>query len=142
GDAIVWWRVWAVWQGHRMVSSVGVALLLATLGVDQYGELRQFMRGFFGGFVALFFGDAYGVAASALTLLTNITATSLIGYQAWVNRRSIRDHLGLHSLSSQLERVLSLLVESGVVYCVIWVREIVCHKKHGRHRLITIVQSC
>ncbi len=31
----------------------------------------------------LFVGDAYGTAASVLTLAANVAAASLAGYQAW-----------------------------------------------------------
>lgn len=40
--------------------------------------------------------------------------------------RLIVKHLRLRSGRSQVERVLALIVESGVVYCVIWVRPHIC----------------
>lgn len=73
-----------------------------------------------------------------LSALTNISATSLIGYRAWYagscairgsiltmyttyfrrHRISVRGISGRHNTSTKAGRVLTILVESGFLYCV------------------------
>ncbi|KAI0744358.1 hypothetical protein C8Q80DRAFT_1186463 [Daedaleopsis nitida] len=62
-----------------------------------------------------------GVATSVLSLVTNITATGLIAYKAWHHRRMVKQHLSTGSARTRAERTLTLLVESGIVYCILWV---------------------
>ncbi|KAI0808398.1 hypothetical protein C8Q74DRAFT_1214031 [Fomes fomentarius] len=144
GDAIVWWRAWAVWRGSRAVSLVGLLFILLTIGESLPVPHPAFMsalnatnactldfragEGVDSRSAGLFFGDAYGTAASVLTLAANVAATALIGYQAWVNRRFIwKGDTVDGSSSSQIEKVFSLLLESGVVYCLIWTVVVVGH---------------
>lgn len=78
-----------------------------------------------------------------LTLATNMWATSLVAYKAWCaqtsdtvivslieptrhdlfrrHRRSVRAFLGTGNRKTQAERLMALLVESGALYCFIWV---------------------
>ncbi|EIM89320.1 uncharacterized protein STEHIDRAFT_109537 [Stereum hirsutum FP-91666 SS1] len=53
----------------------------------------------------------------AFSFITNVTATFMIGMWAWQYRRSIRANMQ-SSRSTQVERILVLLAESGLVYCV------------------------
>ncbi|KAL5526600.1 hypothetical protein ACEPAF_8324 [Sanghuangporus sanghuang] len=54
-----------------------------------------------------------------LSLLTNIFATSIIAYRAWQHRQSIRETLSSErDTSTKVEKILTLLVESGLIYCV------------------------
>lgn len=55
-----------------------------------------------------------------LTLATNISATALIAYKAWRHRCSIKEHLCDGNARTRVEKVLSLLVESGAIYCGFW----------------------
>src|SRR6266404_923505 len=70
---------------------------------------------------------------------TNILSTSLIAWKAWCvgssclfpsaflttfpreYRRTVSAHLSKGSPSVRAEKVLALLIESGLVYCVLWV---------------------
>ena len=90
-------------------------------------------------------GDPWGLAAVAFSLATNTFSTSLIGYKAWYvalprvlppnphliggpfghcreHRSFLRAHLGTRRSTTTVVRMLALLVESGVAYCLIWVR--------------------
>ncbi|KAH9920556.1 uncharacterized protein BXZ73DRAFT_80128 [Epithele typhae] len=104
GDAIVWWRACAVWSGHRPVYIMGAVFITAI------ASLLVSATAFTG----------LTLAAYSLSLLTNLVATALIGFRAWQHRRFLREYLGDKHGSRSLA-VLSLLVESGVGYCVIWV---------------------
>ncbi|KAI0254124.1 hypothetical protein BJV78DRAFT_1280511 [Lactifluus subvellereus] len=58
-----------------------------------------------------------------LSLLTNVLATSIIAFKAWKHRKSLSEVFG-HK-TSQASRILSLLVESGMLYIVIGVFSLV-----------------
>ncbi|TBU31093.1 hypothetical protein BD309DRAFT_866060, partial [Dichomitus squalens] len=105
-DAIVWWRVYAVWGGNRFITALGLTVLLPSI------EL---------GTGSLFIGSMWGLMGDIFSVLVNLLATALITYKAWHHRRFVRDYLRAASSRSQAERVLFLLIESGVAYCLIWV---------------------
>ncbi|PIL24589.1 hypothetical protein GSI_12473 [Ganoderma sinense ZZ0214-1] len=72
-----------------------------------------------GGF---FVGNFFGFVSSMVTLLTNVAATTIIGYQAWVHSRLAREfRLNLLPSRVGVHALLALLVESGILYCVLWV---------------------
>ncbi|KAI9450473.1 hypothetical protein BJY52DRAFT_176850 [Lactarius psammicola] len=55
------------------------------------------------------------------TLATNLLSTGLIAWKAWQHRISIRKHLGEAGGSVRVERVFALLIESGFIYCCLWI---------------------
>ncbi|KAF9469479.1 hypothetical protein BDZ94DRAFT_1303192 [Collybia nuda] len=61
-------------------------------------------------------GSIFG-AGLGLSLATNVIATALIGHRYWVHRKMVAELR--NNRQTQSERVLVLLVESGVVYCVL-----------------------
>ena len=89
----------------------------------------------------LYQGIASGVAASVLSLSTNLWATLLVGYKAWYvvglrnflrsvtrsltvmlsGRKSRRRLKGYLVAGSPTEKLFALLIESGAVYCTLWV---------------------
>jgi hypothetical protein len=90
-------------------------------------------------------GDARAAIMIGSTLATNLLSTVLIGIQAWwvidfrheshlffffffsmrVHRRKrglLLNYLSSSSAAIRFEKVVAMLVESGFVYCCIWVR--------------------
>ncbi|PIL28066.1 hypothetical protein GSI_09819 [Ganoderma sinense ZZ0214-1] len=67
----------------------------------------------------VFEGVAIGLAACVLSLSTNALATLLVACKAWQLRRRLRRYLGMGSRISQVQKLLSLLIESGAVYCAL-----------------------
>ncbi|KAI1791883.1 hypothetical protein LXA43DRAFT_1094223 [Ganoderma leucocontextum] len=67
------------------------------------------------------YGDVYGGMSGLLSLLTNVTATSLIGRKAWEHRQVLRLSPGASKgrWNTPAMKVLILLVESGTFYCII-----------------------
>ena len=85
--------------------------------------------------------DPVGIACAAVTLFTNAVATALIGYKVWcaflfmwcsndaimmrvrIHRRAMRSHRarGKATQSRALD-TLMFVVESGIGYCLLWVR--------------------
>ncbi|KAI1782903.1 hypothetical protein LXA43DRAFT_386233 [Ganoderma leucocontextum] len=125
GNAILCWRACVVWPRRRMVPIVLGSLILATCadtsaachGAEQEDPLRLD-----GPSVGTFFvGKSFGLAASSLSFVTVLAASSLICYKAWQRRADIRSRLREPgSTRSRMGRILALTIELGIVYCVIW----------------------
>ncbi|KAI0738052.1 hypothetical protein C8Q80DRAFT_293539 [Daedaleopsis nitida] len=142
GDAIVWWRAWVLWSNSRSVRLLCVVLLLGTTStavvVTTHGCSPPDLNGADSVILGenpnvssgadvkltmgtLFTGDKWGLPPTILSLVTNVTATGLIAYKAWMHRKLVGSHLRTGSTRTRVESVLALLVESGIVYCVLWV---------------------
>ncbi|KAJ7642128.1 hypothetical protein FB45DRAFT_1054445 [Roridomyces roridus] len=52
------------------------------------------------------------------SLLSNISATGLIGATAWRHRRALRANVQSHLKRSRVNQAMILLIESGVLYCL------------------------
>ncbi|KAM5537028.1 hypothetical protein V8D89_009357 [Ganoderma adspersum] len=107
-DLVVWWRVWVLWHDsralYRRLAYIFGGVLLATT---------------FGGIHVR--GLPVGTVASMFSLATNLAATVLTAYKAWVHRRCVRSHAGSGPRSTQVESIFALLVESGALYCTLWI---------------------
>ncbi|TBU27650.1 hypothetical protein BD311DRAFT_760143 [Dichomitus squalens] len=130
GDAIVWWRARVLYPGNRKVRHVCCALLSSTfvLGIvsTRRSVLVQSSRP--GSIPIVYNGDVFGTAAIALSLATNVFSTTLIGYKAWKHRQFMREHLGAAGSSTLVTlKITALLVESGTIYCLVWVEFLVYH---------------
>ncbi|KAJ8495513.1 hypothetical protein ONZ51_g1631 [Trametes cubensis] len=123
-DGVVWWRAWVLSGRKRSVLLFAGILLLATFvmsvlstrnscSLTHARELSYIT-------VDLFSNDAFGVAATALSLFTNASATAAIGVQAWRFRKLLGSHLNTLSGRVRAEEILHLLIESSLVYCVLW----------------------
>ncbi|KAI0702535.1 hypothetical protein C8Q76DRAFT_754673 [Earliella scabrosa] len=128
GDAIVWWRALILWKGNRLIYAICALLLTATTVtgglVTQTACQKYYLSGLYNATShpgAFYVGDSPGLAASVLSLMSNVVATSLVGYKAWCHRRLIRAGFTGSSTRTRVERVLALLVESGTVYCILWI---------------------
>ncbi|EJD37081.1 hypothetical protein AURDEDRAFT_188167 [Auricularia subglabra TFB-10046 SS5] len=63
--------------------------------------------------------DVCQVASISLTLLNNLTATGLIGYQAWKYRREVQGYISAAADNGRgTASVLALMIESGLLYCL------------------------
>ncbi|KAL1759421.1 hypothetical protein FB107DRAFT_205023 [Schizophyllum commune] len=115
-DAIVAWRAWVLWPDNRCIKSVLILCVLGSLaGVtvqcvwtaqDVMGEHTVQLR---------------ALMVTMPLLLTNVVATVLVGGKVWYYRREIKSALGSWRKTSRVEKVLVLLLESGCIYCLIWV---------------------
>lgn len=86
-----------------------------------------------------FVDDVFGFAALLFSWITNLWATGLIAYKAWCvfytcgehagyktvdhrqHRHLVRRNLNGKSIGSQTNIYLMLFVDSGAIYCVLWV---------------------
>ncbi|KAI0321208.1 hypothetical protein OF83DRAFT_371039 [Amylostereum chailletii] len=121
-DAIIIWRTWLIWERRSFVLIIAAPLLLAT-AVTSIANVVLLPNDAFllPTIIQSFAGSWTGFAALALTLVTNLWTTMLVAYRAWQHRRDVRDVLRQSGRRSAVEKVLALLVESGCIYCAVWI---------------------
>ncbi|KAI0313365.1 hypothetical protein OF83DRAFT_1175737 [Amylostereum chailletii] len=112
-DSIVLWRAWVLWNRNRVFLAISLALLLGSIAMSSVAlfdacDTFHSKPGSEGD--PLFEADVYGLAAFILSLVTNLQ-----------HRRLIKRHLRQGSARTRAEKVMALFIESGVVYCLIWI---------------------
>ncbi|KAL1662842.1 hypothetical protein GGF50DRAFT_103686 [Schizophyllum commune] len=110
-DAIVIWRAWVLWPDNLLVKII----------------LLSGMCGSIAGIVLEYIWSLHTVESTikslALTIpevYINLSATILVGIQAWSYQRNIKPSFSPWTRMTQVQKVLLLLVESGFLYVLIW----------------------
>ncbi|KAF8066475.1 hypothetical protein FPV67DRAFT_1188955 [Lyophyllum atratum] len=117
-DSVVVWRAWALFQDNIWVQ-MGLSLLLLGASGANFA------------FIALISTDIWVLIVSsiykaspvtlvfnsfmALSFATNAIATMLIVYKLWAHQKS-RNILELHNTQSSVQKILIIIVESGLVF--------------------------
>ncbi|KAJ6537712.1 hypothetical protein B0H19DRAFT_1316442 [Mycena capillaripes] len=142
GDSVVVWRAWVIHQRMRWVVLIPCTMLLlslifciidliclTTVGWNTQPSLAK------GGVVC-----AHAELMSwAFSLATNATCTILIGYQAWQYRRSMRLLNIVENRRMSAAKLLLILVESGFVYCLFWLTQLITLINIGTDRRKPII---
>ncbi|THU99986.1 hypothetical protein K435DRAFT_935939 [Dendrothele bispora CBS 962.96] len=117
-DIIVVWRAWVLFPRYTIVKVVlSVCLVGSFAGAFLDGGIAA--RGFLNNID--YQGNNTDIIILTVPLLfTNLVATVLIGYKTWCHRRDIQNNLGNAGSSSRVQKILLLLMESGVLYLTIW----------------------
>ncbi|KAF8916124.1 hypothetical protein CPB85DRAFT_1216948 [Mucidula mucida] len=130
GDAVVIWRAWVLWKDSHLRKLVFIPMVmlltsfifsiiaLTCLGTQSFGSKSTIP----GGSMTCQWGEPI---AWAISLLTNITSTTLIAVKAWCHRQFLKSGLGRLHIRSRSEKVLLLLVESGFIYCFFWLSQLI-----------------
>ncbi|KAK7443772.1 hypothetical protein VKT23_015556 [Stygiomarasmius scandens] len=123
-DGIVVWRAWILFP-----HSLRIKLLLAFCMVGSVGgtfanairaAIRVYRQPYYDG------APTDSMVMVLPLLITNMLATGLIAYKAWSHHNNIKSNLRSSGSSrTQVEKILNLLVESGVIYCVMWISYLV-----------------
>lgn len=121
-DCIVLWRASVLWQGSKRKMIIPFCLLLGC-GIAVAIILADCDRSSYKA-NAFCIGTKY--IGLGLSLSVNMLATILIGITAWRHRRFIMNTLEHSSRRTQVEKILILLIESSVLYCLAFVMLIVC----------------
>ncbi|THU78062.1 hypothetical protein K435DRAFT_877057 [Dendrothele bispora CBS 962.96] len=119
-DGIVVWRAWIMFPHNIVVRSMlAICMIGSFVGtfVDVGISSVRFLRD------PTNTGEKSGLLIMALPfIITNAVATGTIGWKAWCHHKDIKQNLDLSGNSiSRVQKVLLLLVESGVVYCALWI---------------------
>ncbi|KAJ7214157.1 hypothetical protein C8J57DRAFT_1397523 [Mycena rebaudengoi] len=124
GDSVVVWRTWAVHQ-HRVQRRILVILVSGTLLLLTFifSIIDTACSNYDG--AAPLPGVCYeaGIIGWGLSAATNITCTIFIGLKARRHRKITRP-LGKSSRMSG-EKVLSILFDSGFIYSLLWLSQVI-----------------
>ncbi|KAI0258521.1 hypothetical protein BC834DRAFT_1036327 [Gloeopeniophorella convolvens] len=120
-DIVCAWRAVVIWRWDRRVILILTTCILGTLAAAGY-DLKLAIEVHPGS------QDEQGLQEGTVALVivgpmlgTNLLSTSLIAWKAWEYRQHVRAHLRLGSPSQRVEKLLALLIESGFIYCLIWI---------------------
>ncbi|KAF9255082.1 hypothetical protein L218DRAFT_1008957 [Marasmius fiardii PR-910] len=118
GDVVVVWRTWVVWSHSLKVRLLLAVCMLGTIGAvigNGTKAALDLVRETPG-------PDTLSLVLTLPPLITNLVATSLIGLKTWIYRKAVKLSLttGTSKSSTRAENVLILLVESGFLYCAVW----------------------
>ncbi|KAJ7196702.1 hypothetical protein GGX14DRAFT_672365 [Mycena pura] len=131
GDTVVIWRAWVLYQHPLSVMWVP-CLMLAMSFFFNVIDIMCLMGFGFTEQTAVAGGGAVcrhaELVSWAFSLVTNASCTILIGYKAW-QLRQMKKSLHIHSDRSSrrltADKILSLLVESGFIYCFFLLTQLV-----------------
>ncbi|ESK93883.1 hypothetical protein Moror_12990 [Moniliophthora roreri MCA 2997] len=123
GDFVVVWRAWALWS-HNWKILIVPSLLLLGSAASTLALLGCFIENDWP-ITLPPTCSSLNIATYVLSTATNITATCAIGYKVWLHWRVVKKYLGILHARSGIEKVLVLLLESGVAYSVLWLLQVI-----------------
>ncbi|KAF8269633.1 hypothetical protein EI94DRAFT_1724907 [Lactarius quietus] len=114
-DIVCAWRTVVLWNSDKRVIAILLCFILGTTVAAGYSvsleeafyQIPQFRM--------------LGLITVCPTLATNLLSTGLIAWKAWQRRISVKKHLCEDSRFVRADRVFPLLVESGLIYCCVWI---------------------
>ncbi|KAJ7772722.1 hypothetical protein DFH07DRAFT_803008 [Mycena maculata] len=126
-DAVVVWRAWILSLGrHRKYLCVTIGFLVLTTisvgGIIVFRVIALVQAPYFqlpSNSYLVKGINILQIAALGCSLLSNVSATAVVGATAWHHRQEIRAALSDNKkyARSRADQILSLVVESGVLYC-------------------------
>ncbi|KAL0569477.1 hypothetical protein V5O48_012490 [Marasmius crinis-equi] len=144
-DAVVIWRAWVLTKNTRLHEMVyiPIVILLTSLafGILAIDCLVQSP----GTVTSSIGGDSRTCRwaepiAWGLSLLTNVGSTTLIGIRAWQYSKFLK-RADLSARKSRSLRIITILVESGLVYCLFWLSQVeLFFENPVRYKASTFIQ--
>lgn len=116
-DMVVMWRACALW-GWCLRARITFAIFVtvpAVLAIIDVSTTHPAATD------TIFEPNLFGFVALLVSLISNVWATSLIGYKAWIRRKEIRNLWGPGGKMPPAQGILVLLAESGSLYSIVWV---------------------
>ncbi|KAJ7224712.1 hypothetical protein GGX14DRAFT_426551 [Mycena pura] len=132
-DGVVLWRAWVLYPRALWIVSIPCIMLVLTSG---FGVLNVFCVYAINVHQLPDLPSGSRVCPSNLpwsfSLATNVACTILIGYRAWQHRRTMKSlDIVERRRGISADKVLSILVESGLIYCFLWLTQIYNFLKFG-----------
>ncbi|KAJ7103906.1 hypothetical protein C8R44DRAFT_640443 [Mycena epipterygia] len=133
GDSVVIWRAWVLYHRTLWVLSAPCLMLLMSF-IFSVIDMTCLTGAGWSSQTTLASGGAICEHAEltswAFSFVTNATCTILIGYKAWYatsqHRRTTKAlQMSVNSSRMSTNRILSLIVESGFVYCLFWLTQLI-----------------
>ncbi|KAJ7141427.1 hypothetical protein C8R44DRAFT_763436 [Mycena epipterygia] len=124
-DGVVVWRAWIICPRHRAYLWITIGFLILTTAsvastivfrivafiqspIDDLSPDSVLNKGI----------NILQISNVVMSLLSNLSATAVVGVTAWKNRRNIRAAFTDGKKGTKADQILGLIVESGVLYCV------------------------
>ncbi|KAF8262707.1 hypothetical protein EI94DRAFT_1742934 [Lactarius quietus] len=118
-DIICAWRTVVLWNRDKRVIAILLIFILVTTVAAVFQVLFELGGPESGSSNAN--EGPFDLITVVPTLGTNLLSTGLIAWKAWQRRISVRRHLSEGSGFVRTEKVFSLLIESGLIYCCVWI---------------------
>ncbi|KAG7090489.1 hypothetical protein E1B28_009602 [Marasmius oreades] len=119
GDSIVIWRAWVLSGGNKKVMFLPVMLLLSMAATTVSFVVCMIEKDLPTDFPPEC--RPQNTALFVLSMVTNIAGTAVIGYQAWSYRRVVKKYLHNCRHRARAEKLLVMLLDSGVIYTTLWI---------------------
>ncbi|THU79659.1 hypothetical protein K435DRAFT_875211 [Dendrothele bispora CBS 962.96] len=112
-DAVVVWRAWIMFPGNLTTRTVLMLCMIGTC-TGSFVDIAFGVKNSLNNNVAVKRTEA--LIFTIPVLVTNLLATSSIGYKTWFHHRDVRKNLESTGGSrNRVQKILMLLVESGIV---------------------------
>jgi len=121
-DVICAWRAVVLWNKDKRVITILAIFILGTTVAAGCAIAFEIYQGVFANYSTPSVGRLNLIVAGP-TLCTNLLSTGFIAWKAWKRRIQVREHLceGSGRGPMRVDRFSALLIESGLIYCFIWV---------------------
>ncbi|KAJ7613727.1 hypothetical protein DFH06DRAFT_1063711 [Mycena polygramma] len=133
GDTVVIWRAWVLYPRTLWVVAIPCVMLLMSF-IFSVVDLTCLTGAGWSSLTSVASGGAVCSHAEliswAFSFGTNATCTILIGYKAWHHRQSMKS---LNTRRTSTNKLLSILVESGFIYCLFWLTQLILFFDISRH---------
>ncbi|KAF9463474.1 hypothetical protein BDZ94DRAFT_613211 [Collybia nuda] len=127
GDSVVVWRTWTICFSRRKWVAIPIATWIGStiaalfeLGCDVHTHWAITDLSPSAASVGAETCKNADISSYTLSYVTNILCTMLIAYQTWGHRKLMKRCLGAEHRSTQVEKILTLIVESGSLYIVLY----------------------
>ncbi|KAJ7899073.1 hypothetical protein B0H13DRAFT_1622855 [Mycena leptocephala] len=125
-DAVVVWRAWIIsFRNYRKYLCVTIFFLVLTTLTVTSTIIFRIIALVEAPFTALPKSsylargiDILQISNIGFSLISNLSATAVVGATAWRHRRSIRAAFADNKKSTKADQILTMVVESGLLYCV------------------------
>ncbi|ESK93930.1 hypothetical protein Moror_12949 [Moniliophthora roreri MCA 2997] len=122
GDSVVIWRTWVLWSGNLKVLLAPCILLVGTTA-SIFAAWECMGRHLSSIDYSMDIPECVSLArvTYALSGATNVAATVAIGYKVWLHRQVARKYLATLKTRSRAEKVITLTLAFGGLYCIVLV---------------------
>ncbi|KAE9385830.1 hypothetical protein BT96DRAFT_565732 [Gymnopus androsaceus JB14] len=120
-DTAIIWRAWALWAENRLIKWILSIILLLDISIaiaDSAVDTQDIIN-----LVPTKSTETLDWLSVVLNLTVNIVATLLIAYRAWTHYQST--HAILRNKKTQVQTILLLMVESGAIFGVVQLANII-----------------
>ncbi|KAF8639291.1 hypothetical protein AX17_001602 [Amanita inopinata Kibby_2008] len=127
GDSVVLWRTWALYHGERLIILVPFLTWIGST-IAAFFELGCDIKTGWALLDTTPSASSQGsqicarsdLSSFTLSYATNVFCTALIFHKAWRHRQAMKRFLGSARRRTQAEKIMTLLVESGLLYLAIY----------------------